>query len=66
MECETCFLTLDVEHMVRVFENKVLTRMIGHMVAEVTGKWRKLYLMRNFLFYFICVDMPLFVHKCLF
>jgi len=39
--CETCSLTLRVEHMLRVFENRVLRRVFGSKRDEVTGEVRK-------------------------
>jgi hypothetical protein len=41
--CETWFLTLKEEHRLRVFENRVLRRIIRPKRDEVTGEWRKLY-----------------------
>jgi hypothetical protein len=41
--CETWSLTLREEHRLRVFENKVLRRIIGPKRDEVTGGWRKLH-----------------------
>jgi hypothetical protein len=41
--CETLSLTLRVEHRLRVFENRVLTRIFGPKRDEVTGGWRKLH-----------------------
>jgi hypothetical protein len=40
--CETWSLALREEHRLRVFENRVLRRMFGPKVDEVTGEWRKL------------------------
>ena len=40
--CETCSLTLREEHRLRVFENKVLTKIFGAKKDETTGEWRKL------------------------
>ena len=40
--CETWSLTLKEERSLRVFENKVLSRLFGPMRDEVTGEWRKL------------------------
>jgi hypothetical protein len=40
---ETRCLTLREEHMLRGFENRVLTRIFGPMSEEVTGQWRKLH-----------------------
>jgi hypothetical protein len=36
-------LTLREEHRPRVFENKVLRRLVGPKKDEVTGEWRKLH-----------------------
>jgi hypothetical protein len=36
-------LTLREEHRLRVFENRVLRRIIGLKRDEVTGEWRKLH-----------------------
>jgi hypothetical protein len=41
--CEAWSLTLRDEHMLRVFENKVLRRLFGPKRDEVTGRWRKLH-----------------------
>jgi hypothetical protein len=41
--CETWSLTLREEHKLRVFENKVLRRILGPMRVEVTEGWRKLH-----------------------
>jgi hypothetical protein len=41
--CETWTLTLREEHILRVFENRVLRRMCGRKRDEVTGEWRKLH-----------------------
>jgi len=41
--CETWSLTLSEEHRLRVFENRVLSRIFGPQRDEVTGKWRKLH-----------------------
>jgi hypothetical protein len=40
--CETWSLTLREEHILRVFENRVLRRILGLRRDEVTGGWRKL------------------------
>jgi hypothetical protein len=40
--CETWPLTLREEHRLRVFENRVLRRIMGPKSDEVTGEWRKL------------------------
>jgi hypothetical protein len=39
--CETWSLTLRDEHILRVFENRVLRRIFGPKRNEVTGEWRK-------------------------
>jgi hypothetical protein len=41
--CETWSVTLREEHRVRVFENRVLSRIFGPKRDEVTGEWRKLH-----------------------
>jgi hypothetical protein len=41
--CETWSLTLREEHRLGVFENRVLRRIFGPKVDEVTGEWRKLH-----------------------
>ena len=41
--CETWSLTLREERRLRVFENKVLRRVLGPKRDEVTGEWRELY-----------------------
>ena len=43
MVCETWYLTLRDEHRLRVFENKVLSKIFGAMRDEIAGEWRKLY-----------------------
>jgi hypothetical protein len=40
--CETWSLSLREEHMLRVFENRVLRRIFGPKRDEVTGEWRSL------------------------
>jgi hypothetical protein len=40
---ETWFLTLRVEHRLRVFESRVLRRIFGLKKDEVAGSWRKLH-----------------------
>jgi hypothetical protein len=40
--CETWSLTLIEEYRLRVFENRVLRRIIGPKRDEVIGRWRKL------------------------
>jgi hypothetical protein len=42
-ECETWSLTLREEHRLRVFENRVLSRIFGTKRDEVSGGWRKLH-----------------------
>jgi hypothetical protein len=41
--CKTLFLTLREEQRLRVFENRVLRRIFGPKMDEVTGEWRKLH-----------------------
>ena len=41
--CETWSLTLREERRLRVFENRVLRRILGPKRYEVTGKWKKLH-----------------------
>jgi hypothetical protein len=41
--CETWFQTLREEQRLRVFENRVLSRIFGPKRDEVTGDWRKLH-----------------------
>ena len=41
--CETWSLTLRKERRLRVFENRVLRRILGPKRDEVTGEWRKLH-----------------------
>jgi hypothetical protein len=41
--CETSSLILREEHRLRVFENRVLRRIFGFKMDEVTGEWRKLH-----------------------
>jgi hypothetical protein len=41
--CETWSLTLRQKHRLRVFENRVLRRILGPKRDEVTGEWRKLH-----------------------
>jgi hypothetical protein len=41
--CETWSLTLREEHGLRVFENKVMRKIVGPKRDEVTGGWRKLH-----------------------
>jgi hypothetical protein len=42
-ECESWSLTLREEHRLRVFENRVLRRILGQKRDEVMGEWRKLH-----------------------
>jgi hypothetical protein len=41
--CETWSLTLEKEHRLKVFENRVLRRISGPKKDEVIGGWRKLH-----------------------
>jgi hypothetical protein len=40
-ECQTWFLTIKKEHVLRVFGNRVLRRIFGPKREEVTGAWRE-------------------------
>jgi hypothetical protein len=42
--CETWLLTLREERRLRVFKNRVLRRIFGSRVDELTGEWRKLHI----------------------
>ena len=53
--CETWSLTLRQEHRLRVFENRVLRRIIGPKRDKVTGEWRN-YIMRSLV---ICTRHPI-------
>jgi hypothetical protein len=41
--CETWSLTLREEYRLRVFENRVLRKVLGPKGDEMTGDWRKLH-----------------------
>ena len=41
--CETWLLTLTEERRLRVFETRVLRRIVGPKRHEVTGEWRRLH-----------------------
>jgi len=41
--CGTWFFTLRKKRRLRVFENRVIRRIFGPKLDEVTGDWRKLY-----------------------
>jgi hypothetical protein len=41
--CKTCSLTLRKQHRLKVFENRVLKRILGTKRVEVMGEWRKLH-----------------------
>jgi hypothetical protein len=41
--CETWSLTLREKHRLRVFENRVLRKILGPNRDRVTGEWRKLH-----------------------
>jgi hypothetical protein len=41
--CETWSLTLREEHRLKVFENRVLSRIFGLKRDELTGEWRTLH-----------------------
>jgi hypothetical protein len=42
-ECQTWSATIGGERRLRVFENRVLRRIVGPKRDEVTGGWRKLH-----------------------
>jgi hypothetical protein len=42
-DCETWYLTLKEEHILRVFDNRVLRRISGSRRHGATGDWRKLH-----------------------
>jgi hypothetical protein len=41
--CETWSLTLREKHKLRVFKNRMLRRIFGPKMDEVTGEWGKLH-----------------------
>jgi hypothetical protein len=41
--CGTWCVTLREEHRLKVFENRVLKKIFGPELEEVTGDWRKLH-----------------------
>jgi hypothetical protein len=41
--CETLFLTWRQEHRLKVFENRLLKKIVGPKRDEGTGSWRKLH-----------------------
>jgi hypothetical protein len=41
--CKTWSLTLREQHRLRVFENRLLRRILGHKKDEIKGQWRKLH-----------------------
>jgi hypothetical protein len=41
--CKTWSLTLREEHILRMFENRVLRRIFGPKRDDVTGEWKKLH-----------------------
>ena len=45
--CGTWPLILGEERRLRVFENRILRRIFGPKRDEVTGEWRKLFIMRS-------------------
>jgi hypothetical protein len=45
-----------VEQRLKVFEKRVLRRIFGPKRDEVTGEWRKLYIIRNLM---ICTSHPI-------
>ena len=48
--CETWSLTLKEEYRLRVFENRVLTRIPEPKRDEITGKWRRIHNEKLMLF----------------
>ena len=54
--CETWSLILGEERRLRVFEKRILRRIFGPKRDEVTGEWRKLYIMRSLM---ICTPHPI-------
>lgn len=42
-KCENWFLTLREEHMLLVFNDRVLGKIVGATKEKVRGKWRRLY-----------------------
>jgi hypothetical protein len=52
--CETWPLTLREEHRLRVFENRVLRRILGLRRDEVMGKRKKNCITRNFVICTLC------------
>jgi hypothetical protein len=49
--CETWSLTLREEHRLRVFENRVRSRIFGPKRDELTGEWRKMHKEERHNFY---------------
>jgi hypothetical protein len=49
--CEAWSLTLRKDHILSVFENKVLRRIFGPTRDEVAGEWRKLHNEELHIFY---------------
>jgi hypothetical protein len=47
-DCETWSLLLREEHRLRVFENRVLRKILGPKRDEATGGWRQ-FVMKNFI-----------------
>jgi len=41
--CETCSCTLREEHRLLVFENRVLRKILGPEMDEVSGEWKRLH-----------------------
>jgi len=41
--CETWSLKLRKEHRLRVFEDRVLRKLLGHKSDEVIGEWSRLH-----------------------
>jgi hypothetical protein len=54
-ECETLFLTLRQEHGLKVFENRVLRKVVGPKRDEGTGGWRKLHDEKQWAGHIACI-----------
>jgi hypothetical protein len=59
--CETWSLTLrEEERRLRVFENRVVRRIFGLRMDEVTGEWGKLLELNDLYCLMICTPHPIF------
>jgi len=54
--CETSSLRVREERRLRVFENRVLRKIFGPKRGEVTGEWKKNYIMKSLM---ICTPHPI-------